>query len=236
MYFSLTDILISDLSDLHVSQQVPFDFQQALSTEKTPTLGYAIKFFNDMFSRWRELQTKYRKEDPNASEATVIQDGIDKLQDYYNRIDDVPAYVMAMVLNPELKLTYFEKCAPHKVAPTKQLVLELLSPYYNQHIQQAKESHPIHLPPQHVLRLCLAQERQAYHNHVGRNSRQHNLLIRNSTLTSSTHPLAPLSRLSGSGRTINCVTLPYFVLPWTTSPSKALLSLVNGFSHQLRRP
>ncbi|KAF9033371.1 hypothetical protein BJ165DRAFT_1357265 [Panaeolus papilionaceus] len=73
---------------------VPFEFQQALSAEKTPTLGFAIKSFNTMTQLWKDLQAKY--EDQQGPEASVIQRGINKLQDYYNRIQDVPAYIIAM--------------------------------------------------------------------------------------------------------------------------------------------
>jgi len=72
---------------------VPFNFQQKLSAHKTPTLGDAIRSFDQMFMSWINLQRQYKDGDPEPS---IIQKGIDKLNDYYERMDDVPAYTIAM--------------------------------------------------------------------------------------------------------------------------------------------
>jgi len=61
-----------------------------LSYEKTPSLSCAIPTFEAMKNVWMEHQGK------NPDSANIIQDGLDKLEDYHDRMDDVPAYVLAM--------------------------------------------------------------------------------------------------------------------------------------------
>ncbi|KAJ7122049.1 ribonuclease H-like domain-containing protein [Mycena crocata] len=69
---------------------VPHAFQQKLSAEKTPTLGLAFPAFESMISRWEQMQ----RENPEL--ADIIQKGLDKLGSYQERVERVPAYVLAM--------------------------------------------------------------------------------------------------------------------------------------------
>ncbi|KAK7014542.1 ribonuclease H-like domain-containing protein, partial [Favolaschia claudopus] len=69
---------------------VPHAFQQKLSAEKTPTLGNALPAFEAMISQWEKQKTQY----PEA--ANIIQQGIDKLTTYRERVEDVPAYILSM--------------------------------------------------------------------------------------------------------------------------------------------
>ena len=73
--------------------QVPHAFQQRLSSESTPTLCDAIPSFERMLKVWEEDQIKH------PETAGIVQAGIDKLEDYSERIDSIPAYVLAMSLN-----------------------------------------------------------------------------------------------------------------------------------------
>jgi hypothetical protein len=61
-----------------------------LSYEKTPSLSCAIPAFNAMKNVWMDHQVKH------PESADIVQDGLDKLDDYHDRMDDVPAYVLAM--------------------------------------------------------------------------------------------------------------------------------------------
>ncbi|KAF8956709.1 hypothetical protein BDZ97DRAFT_1607952, partial [Flammula alnicola] len=56
--------------------QIPHAFQQVLSYEKTPTLGYTIPLFQAIIQRFKTLKTTM----PEASD--IIQEGLDKLEDY----------------------------------------------------------------------------------------------------------------------------------------------------------
>ncbi|KAF4612547.1 hypothetical protein D9613_012718 [Agrocybe pediades] len=71
---------------------VPHAFQQLLSSEQTPTLGYTIPSFQAMIMRWQKMQ------DQMPSIAHIIQAGLDKLEGYQDRLDLVPANVVATIL------------------------------------------------------------------------------------------------------------------------------------------
>jgi hypothetical protein len=64
-----------------------------LSFETTPTLCHSVPAFESFMQKWEECR------DDAATPAQfcdVIQAGLDKLEDYQGRIDDTPAYVLAM--------------------------------------------------------------------------------------------------------------------------------------------
>lgn len=71
--------------------KVPDAFQQKLSAEKTPTLCNVIPSFDAMVTIWKGLQESWGE--PFSS---IIQDGIDKLNAYHDRIGLVPAYTISM--------------------------------------------------------------------------------------------------------------------------------------------
>lgn len=70
--------------------------------------------------------------------ADIIQRGIDKLGSYQERVERVPAYVLAMrkfpfsialrsltfsVINPAIKLRWFAECRPERIEWAKQLFI-----------------------------------------------------------------------------------------------------------------
>ncbi|KAG0702687.1 hypothetical protein DFH29DRAFT_804590, partial [Suillus ampliporus] len=133
------------LDVFHKVLSVPHAFQQWLSAEKTLTLCNAIPAFEAMVRIW----SKQLDDDPNL--AVVIQPGLDKLNDYWSRIADVPAYALAMsqcsyslvfmgfltVVNPAIKLNWFLSHAPEKIQWAKDLLLSeviVLYLYYSLHL------------------------------------------------------------------------------------------------------
>ncbi|KAH6899556.1 hypothetical protein BKA70DRAFT_1103998, partial [Coprinopsis sp. MPI-PUGE-AT-0042] len=70
--------------------EVPHSFQQLLSHEKTTSLGRALPAFEALKESWEKL----KRDDPNT--ADIINAGLDKLSDYRELAEEVPAYVMAM--------------------------------------------------------------------------------------------------------------------------------------------
>ncbi|KAJ7277820.1 hypothetical protein C8J57DRAFT_1060348 [Mycena rebaudengoi] len=114
--------------------EVPHAFQQKLSAEKTPTPGNALPAFEAMISKWEQMQ----RENPEI--ADIIQKGLDKLGSYQERVERVPAYVLAMstwmdriqvyethvsllqVLNPAIKLRWFSRYKPDRIEWAKQLL------------------------------------------------------------------------------------------------------------------
>ncbi|KAJ7936280.1 hypothetical protein B0H13DRAFT_1589692, partial [Mycena leptocephala] len=69
---------------------VPHAFQQRLSAEKTPTLGDALPAFEAMIKAWEKQQVTH------PETADIVQQGIDKLESYRDRVEDVPAYILSM--------------------------------------------------------------------------------------------------------------------------------------------
>jgi hypothetical protein len=60
--------------------------------EQTPTLGNAIPAFEAMAHAWEFHQVK------NPEMAAIVNEGLEKLEEYRARTDFVPAYVLAMSL------------------------------------------------------------------------------------------------------------------------------------------
>jgi hypothetical protein len=61
-----------------------------LGAEATPTICYSIPAYSAFINKWTLL-----KED-NPQWAKIIQPGLDKVEDYQDRLADMPAYVVAM--------------------------------------------------------------------------------------------------------------------------------------------
>ena len=76
------------LNDFHV----PHAFQQQLSSEKTSTLCNAFPAFEGMKQVWKEHQVEH------LETSNVVQEGLDKPDDYRDHADHVPAYVLAMCM------------------------------------------------------------------------------------------------------------------------------------------
>lgn len=102
---------------------VPHAFQQLLSAEKTPTLCNAIPSFEAMMQLWDEQKTEM----PEVTQ--VIDAGMEKLDGYRNRTDAVPAYILAMIINPAQKLSFYSNYQPHKVQWAKDIFLRELEKY-----------------------------------------------------------------------------------------------------------
>ena len=68
--------------------QIPHAFQDILGAETTPTLCYSIPAFAAFIKLWKDLaEQKPEWED-------IIQPGLDKLEDYQDRLTDV--HIIAM--------------------------------------------------------------------------------------------------------------------------------------------
>ena len=74
----------------NTNHQVPHAFQDILGAETTPTLCYAILGFSAFMEKWNQLKDK------NPDWASIIDPGLEKLQEYVDEIPKVPAYVLAM--------------------------------------------------------------------------------------------------------------------------------------------
>ncbi|KAF9058378.1 hypothetical protein BDP27DRAFT_1241404, partial [Rhodocollybia butyracea] len=70
--------------------EIPHNFQQLLSKEKTPTLCDFLPSFARIIELWEELQRQL----PEMRQS--IQAGLSKIKDYHKRMARVPAYALAM--------------------------------------------------------------------------------------------------------------------------------------------
>jgi hypothetical protein len=61
-----------------------------LSHEKVPTLCQAIPAFEALTLKWEEYVEK------NPESRDIVMEGINKLEEYRDRADVVPAYILAM--------------------------------------------------------------------------------------------------------------------------------------------
>lgn len=125
-------------------EKVPHAFQQRLSAEKTPTLCDAVPSFESMLRAWQRQKAEW----PHL--APVINAGMEKLASYRDRLEDVPAYVLAMsksyhlviylkvskltqiVLNPAKKLSYYSRYKPEKVQWAKDLFIREVRDFASQ--------------------------------------------------------------------------------------------------------
>ncbi|PBK58919.1 hypothetical protein ARMSODRAFT_899917, partial [Armillaria solidipes] len=131
--YQLSDDEWTVLRLFHEILHVPHAFQQKLSAEKTPTLCDVLPAFSAFLARWRLLQEQM----PEMEE--VIQASLDKLEDYFLKVMYIPAYNFAMskshlaivasltplvVLNPKMKLRWYEHHDPLKLEWVKNLFMQ----------------------------------------------------------------------------------------------------------------
>ncbi|KAK0226755.1 hypothetical protein EDD85DRAFT_923413 [Armillaria nabsnona] len=88
--YKLGDAEWNILADFKEILSVPHSFQQLLSTEKMPCICNTIPAFEAMKTMWENKQLKF----PHL--ADIITAGLDKLDDYRERADDVPVYFFAI--------------------------------------------------------------------------------------------------------------------------------------------
>ena len=79
--------------------------QQSFSSDKATTLHLAIPALEALYKAWssRAKRPKYDRFGPALHAACI------KIDDYYERTTESPAYILAMILDPREKLSYFKK-------------------------------------------------------------------------------------------------------------------------------
>ncbi len=73
-----------------MSNKIPYAFQQIISHEKISTLGKTLPAFYALTQKWEE----YAESNPDA--AAIVQEGLDKLNEYHDCADAVSAYTLAL--------------------------------------------------------------------------------------------------------------------------------------------
>ncbi|THU85234.1 hypothetical protein K435DRAFT_926183 [Dendrothele bispora CBS 962.96] len=118
--------------------EVPHAFQQKLSGEATPTLSGAIPSFEAVIARWKQMKHEM------VSMSDVIQEGIEKLESYMERISDIPAYTLAMIINPNIKLRWHQQHARDRVGAIKEMfITEACLSAYIMHNRGLAQSQPM---------------------------------------------------------------------------------------------
>lgn len=188
-------------SDRSQNWKIPHAFQQQLSHEKTPTLCNAFPAFEGMKQLWEDHQLEH----PETYD--IIQEGLNKLEEYRDRADDVPAYVFAMrklilshsmivgdfwsvfvVINPNIKLSWYETYRPEEVYEAKELVLREV----NLDLHFHSESIIVDLlnSLQNIVKSTQHQQRKAY---------QQATLIKQDTLVNAVQPSISWGWTSSTG-------------------------------------
>lgn len=70
--------------------QIPSKLQQIESLEKLPLLSFVIPAFEMFMTKWETLHNR------NPNLAPFIEPGLAKAQQYYSKMDNTKAYVVAM--------------------------------------------------------------------------------------------------------------------------------------------
>ncbi|KAG6863764.1 hypothetical protein C0993_010432, partial [Termitomyces sp. T159_Od127] len=85
--------------------------QQAFSSDQVSTLHLAIPALEALYRAWssRINWTKY------APFSLALEAACEKIDVYYDKTTNSPAYIMSMILNPHKKLSYFAKHWPKKL-------------------------------------------------------------------------------------------------------------------------
>ncbi|KAG6371388.1 hypothetical protein JVT61DRAFT_9604 [Boletus reticuloceps] len=80
------------------------NIQQLFSDEHCATLWQAIPALEELQMAWENKRdsSKYNQY------RNAIQDGLDKINKYYNCLDDKPVYTLTLVLHPYYKLDYIK--------------------------------------------------------------------------------------------------------------------------------
>ncbi|KAG6876029.1 hypothetical protein C0993_006142 [Termitomyces sp. T159_Od127] len=85
--------------------------QQAFSSDQVSTLHLAIPALEALYRAWssRINRTKY------APFSLALEAACEKIDVYYDKTTNSPAYIMSMTLNPHKKLSYFAKHWPKEL-------------------------------------------------------------------------------------------------------------------------
>lgn len=119
---------------------VPHDAQEALSSERTPTLSYALPFYNSVVDQWEDMKQDLPLLSP------YVEIGIRKIEEYIDKSKLSQTYLLAvcespltptatctlmqgiLVLNPCLKMQWIEEnCPPGVAERTRKIALEAVS-------------------------------------------------------------------------------------------------------------
>ncbi|KIM78715.1 hypothetical protein PILCRDRAFT_56284, partial [Piloderma croceum F 1598] len=112
------------LQDFQIILEIPHYVQQFMSGESTPILSNSIPAFELFLSKWEDLAVMHPRLKPwiNISLAYSI--------DYYQRMDRTSSYIVAMVLNPAIRMSWIRKhWDPEYIDDAERKVKQILGEY-----------------------------------------------------------------------------------------------------------
>ncbi|KAG2359517.1 hypothetical protein BDR07DRAFT_1180583, partial [Suillus spraguei] len=80
------------------------EIQQYFYSESQPTLWHAIPAFEELKMVWERKHSMPKYE----LYQVAVQKGLDKVNKYYQKMDKIPVYMLALVLHPYYKLGYIK--------------------------------------------------------------------------------------------------------------------------------
>ncbi|KAG9018943.1 hypothetical protein FRB90_008137, partial [Tulasnella sp. 427] len=98
----LTEMQLHVLKDIQKVLKVAHLAQQALSTERTPTLAAVLRSYDLIVQGWEILTSKL----PNLKHAILA--GLEKIKKYERKSRQNHMFVLAIALNPSMKLQWIE--------------------------------------------------------------------------------------------------------------------------------
>ncbi|KAH9014937.1 hypothetical protein EDB84DRAFT_1277499, partial [Lactarius hengduanensis] len=110
------------LQDVEYVLSKPHRVQQIMSKETTPVLSGAIPAFETFMTSWERLVENY----PHLQ--FMVQPGLDLMYKYYTRMDRTKAYVLAMFLNPSIRMSWINKhWSAEYIKDAKNTILDTVS-------------------------------------------------------------------------------------------------------------
>ncbi|KIM81085.1 hypothetical protein PILCRDRAFT_9113 [Piloderma croceum F 1598] len=91
------------LQDFQIILEIPHYVQQFMSGESTPILSNSILAFELFLSKWEDLAVMHPRLKP------WINIGLAYAIDYYQCMDCTSSYIVAMVLNPAIRMSWIRK-------------------------------------------------------------------------------------------------------------------------------
>ncbi|KIJ10079.1 hypothetical protein PAXINDRAFT_86563, partial [Paxillus involutus ATCC 200175] len=112
------------LEDFEHILQVPHKVQQCMSSESLPRLGSAVPCFELFMSAWEMLGATH----PRVKPWTDI--GLEWATKYYQRMDNMRAYVIAMFVDPATRMLWIKAYWDDEyIASAEKTVLEMMQEY-----------------------------------------------------------------------------------------------------------
>jgi hypothetical protein len=95
--------------------------QELLSSDKIPTLAFAIPLYHALIDQWTQLQDTL----PVLSNA--LDAGIKKINVYLDKTRSSPVHIVAMALNPSIRYEWFDRISPSEGQKARVIVKQHVS-------------------------------------------------------------------------------------------------------------